>query len=179
MKRTYALLAACSIALLAFSASAVPLRRPGETTYPAPTLQFHTLDGKELGRKDFAGKLVLVDFWATWCGYCAKARPEIEAIAKRHASQPFTRVSISADSSEETLRRFLAAHPALSHQVWDGQGELRRLFGVRALPTFLLIDSTGQVVHLLNGWSEGSGAGLDRVIATELAKLAPGSRSSV
>ncbi|MEP7011836.1 MAG: TlpA disulfide reductase family protein [Acidobacteriota bacterium] len=174
MKRTYALLAAtCSLALLAFAAWATPVRTSGGKPYPAPTLQFRTLDGKEIGPKDFAGKVVLVDFWATWCGYCAKSRPEVEAITKRHAADPFARISISADSTEEPLRKFLAEHPPMSHQIWDGKGKLSALFNVQGLPTHLLIDPAGQVVHALYGWRDGYGPELDQAIDAELGKLKP------
>jgi thiol-disulfide isomerase/thioredoxin len=172
LKRTYALLAACSLAFLALAASAVPTRTSAAKPYPAPPLQFRTLDGKEIGPKDFAGKVVLVDFWATWCGYCAKSRPEVEAISKRHAADPFARVSISVDSKEQILRSFLAEHPPMSHQVWDGRGQLSAQFGVQSLPTHLLIDPAGQVVHSVFGWGDGYGAGLSSAIKTELGKLA-------
>jgi thiol-disulfide isomerase/thioredoxin len=178
VKRTYPLLAACSLALLGFAAYAAPTHTSGMKPYPAPSLTFRTLDGKEIGPKDFSGKVVLVDFWATWCGYCAKSRPEVEAITKRHSADPFARISISADSNEQALRGFLAAHPPMSHQVWDPKGQLGALFGVQALPTHVLIDAQGQVVHLVSGWSEGYGAGLDRAIDAELDKLAPPRRKA-
>ncbi len=165
MNRIYALLAVCFIALFGVSASAVQ-------PYPAPTLQFRTLDGKEIGPKELEGKVVLIDFWATWCGYCAKARPEVEAIAKRHATAPFTRISISADQSEAALRKFLAAHPGHSHQVWDSDRQLLSQFRVSGFPTHLLISPSGQVVHLMNGWGAGSGVGLENAITAELRKVA-------
>ncbi|HXU30820.1 MAG TPA: TlpA disulfide reductase family protein [Thermoanaerobaculia bacterium] len=173
MKRTYALLAACTLALLAFAAYATPTQVSGVKPYPAPPLTFRTLDGKEIGPKDFAGKVVLVDFWATWCGYCAKSRPEVEAITRSHAADPFARISISADSNEQALRGFLAQHPPMSHQVWDGKGQLSALFNVQGLPTHLLIDPAGQVVHSLYGWRDGYGPELDQAIKAELGKLKP------
>ncbi len=171
MKRTYALLAACSLALLALAASAAPTHTAGVKPYPAPTLQFQTLDGKAIGPKDFAGKVVLVDFWATWCGYCAKSRPEVEAITKRHAADPFARISISADANEQALRGFLAAHPPMSHQVWDPKGQLSAVFNVQGLPTHVLVDPAGQVVHALYGWRDGYGSELDQAINAELGKI--------
>lgn len=176
MKRTYALLAAFSLALVAFAAYAAPVLTAGSKPYPAPPLQFRTLDGKEIGPKEFGGKVVLVDFWATWCGYCAKSRPEVEAITKRNAGKPFARVSISADANEQNLRKFLAEHPPMSHQVWDNKGQLSATFNVQGLPTHLLIDPAGQVVHALYGWRDGYGPELDHAIATELEKLATPSR---
>ena len=61
----------------------------------------------------------------------------------------------------------------MSHQVWDGKGQLSALFNVQGLPTHLLIDSTGQVVHALYGWRDGYGPELDRAIDAELGKLTP------
>ena len=176
VKRTNALLAACSLALLAFAAYAAPATTAASKPYPAPPLQFRTLDGKEIGAKEFAGKVVLVDFWATWCGYCAKSRPEVEAITRRNAGKPFARVSISADANEQNLRKFLVEHPPMSHQVWDNRGQLSATFNVQGLPTHLLIDPAGQVVHALYGWRDGYGPELDRAISAELDKLAASPR---
>ena len=59
----------------------------------------------------------------------------------------------------------------MSHQVWDGRGQLSALFNVQGLPTHLLIDPTGQVVHSLYGWRDGYGSELDQAIDAELGKL--------
>ncbi len=149
---------------------------PHKLPYPAPALSFSTLDGKKIAPKDLAGKVVLLDFWATWCAPCVKALPEIEAIAKRHADRPFEVISISADLSEEPLRAFLAEHSSTAPQIWDAKRELSERFEVHGYPTYLLIDPEGRVVLFKNGWGTGFGASLGHAIEAELDKLAAASR---
>jgi len=156
-----------TLALLAVSASAATL------PYPAPTLEFANLDGHLIHAKDLAGKVVLLDFWATWCAPCRAALPELEAIAKRYDPAKFTMISVSADGTLPTLRLFLEAHPSPATQVWDGDGHLRKLYGVQGVPTYLVIDPKGQVVHQQLDWEPTSGATLSKAIEAQLQKIGP------
>jgi len=161
-------LAAGALALFALSAFAAPVAAEGAAApYPAPTLEFATLDGHLIHAKDLAGKVVLLDFWATWCAPCRAALPELEAIAKRYDPAKFTMISVSADSTQPTLRLFLEQHPSPATQVWDGDGHLRKLYGVRGFPTYLVIDAKGQVVHQQLDWTPTSGAMLSKAIEAQ------------
>ncbi len=144
---------------------------PKQLPFPAPDLNFRTLDGKTIGTKDLAGKVVVLDFWATWCPPCRAALPELEVIAKRYPAAKFAMVSVSADFAEPTLRLFLASHPTSIAQVWDGNHRLRALFGVQGFPTYFVIDAQGQVVHRQIDWTPTSGATLTKAIETQLGKI--------
>lgn len=168
MRRNSLILAAVLVlfAPLAFSTSA----RGAEAAkpHPAPTLDFETLDGHLIRAKDLAGKVVLLDFWATWCAPCVAALPELEAIAKRYDPAKFKVISVSGDATQPTLRLFLETHPSSITQVWDGKGKLRKLYGVLGFPTYLVIDRQGQVVHQQLDWTPASGAALSKVIEAQL-----------
>ncbi len=196
MKSTRTLLAFGALALFAVSALAVPPDAPPEVRnmkpeelkkmgvdpetlqfapkavpFPAPELNFHTLDGRQIDARDLAGKVVLLDFWATWCPPCRAALPELELIAKKYDASKFAMVSISADFTEATLRLFLAEHPTSIAQVWDGSHRLRALYGVKGFPTYLVIDAKGQVVHVQVDWTPTSGATLSKAIEAQLKKI--------
>jgi thiol-disulfide isomerase/thioredoxin len=167
MKRIPTILAVGSLGLFAVSASAATV------PYPAPTLEFANLDGHLIHAKDLAGKVVLLDFWATWCVPCRAALPELEAIAKRYDPARFAMISVSADSTLPTLRLFLGEHPSPATQVWDGDGHLRKLYGVQGFPTYMVIDSKGQVVHQQLDWGPTSGATLSKAIEAQIQKIGP------
>jgi thiol-disulfide isomerase/thioredoxin len=105
--------------------------------------------------EDFRGKVVLLDFWATWCAPCIQSLPELEEIARKFSGQPFAMVSVSIDRNGEALRKFLAKHPAPWSMAWDEQSELARSYGIHGFPTFLLLDRDGKVLRQVTGWGPG------------------------
>ena len=111
----------------------------------APPFQVMTLDGKKLSGEQLGGKVVLLDFWATWCGPCKIALPKIKEIATKYAGQNLVVISVSLDESEETWKRFVSENDMTWAQYRDGsfEGPISSAFGVRAVPTTFTIDTDG------------------------------------
>ncbi len=111
----------------------------------APNFRLTTLDGKTLTLESLAGKVVLIDFWATWCGPCREALPHIREIARKFDGQPFVVLSISLDSDEAKWKDFTAKNQMTWLQYRDGgfNGTIATLFGVRAIPATFTIDADG------------------------------------
>jgi thiol-disulfide isomerase/thioredoxin len=109
-----------------------------------------TLDGKDLDWKAYRGKVVLVDFWATWCGPCVAELPNVLATYEKYHDRGFEVVGISLDRSTDKLREFVKDRKL----PWacvppDGGGkELADQFGVYAIPLPILVDRQGRVVSL-------------------------------
>jgi thiol-disulfide isomerase/thioredoxin len=121
----------------------------------APDFSVVTLDGQNLSLDDLKGKVVLIDFWATWCGPCRESTPALKRLAEKGKQEPFVLFGISADRDGAKLRDYLA-HEALGWpQYWDQAGNLERLFGVMAFPTFVVLDGEGRIVYTQRGWSSG------------------------
>jgi thiol-disulfide isomerase/thioredoxin len=139
---------------------------PGEL---APEVSFETLEGDRVSLADLKGKVVLLDFWATWCAPCVAAIPSLERIAQQMAGKPFTLVSISGDSNGAKLREFLARHVARWTQCWDGNGDAQRVFGVQGFPTYFLIGADGRILHMSFGLQRGLEKELTRKIEQALA----------
>jgi thiol-disulfide isomerase/thioredoxin len=118
----------------------------------APDYSFVTLGGKHLSFAELKGKVVMLDFWATWCAPCVAALPAIEQLAKNTAGEPFVLVSVSHDTDEAALRDFLTKHPADWPQVWDQKKETGRQFRIDSLPTYVLLDAEGRVLWRRSGW---------------------------
>jgi len=134
----------------------------------APDYAFVTLEGKYLSFADLKGKVVVLDFWATWCSPCVAALPSLQRLAKRMASEPFVLVSLSNDADGASLRDFLAKHPADWPQVWDQHRETARQFQVSAFPTFFVLDPEGRVLWRRTGWGGTTAGELHGTVAKAL-----------
>ncbi|HEY0795743.1 MAG TPA: redoxin domain-containing protein [Acidisarcina sp.] len=111
----------------------------------APAFAFTTIDGKHVSLDDLAGKVVLIDFWATWCGPCREALPNVQKMAREFAGQPFVVLSISLDSDQQKWKDFVTKNEMTWLQARDGgfAGPLSRLFHVDAIPHTFTIDADG------------------------------------
>lgn len=111
----------------------------------APNFRVTTLDGKTITLESLAGKVVLIDFWATWCPPCRRALPHLQKIAQEFAGQPFVLLSISLDPDESGWRGYTARN----HMTWPQyraggfDGEIASLFAVQGIPYTVIIDANG------------------------------------
>jgi thiol-disulfide isomerase/thioredoxin len=111
----------------------------------APPFSAVTLDGQHISMDSLAGKVVLIDFWATWCGPCREALPRIQSIAKKFAGQPLVVLSVSLDSDDAKWKAFVEKNGMTWLQTRDGGfgGKISKLFGVNAIPATFTIDADG------------------------------------
>lgn len=111
----------------------------------APPFSITSLDGQHVSLDHLQGKVVLIDFWATWCGPCREALPHIRDIARKFQGQPLVILSVSLDSDEAKWKDFVAKNDMTWLQYRDGgwNGPLAKLFGVREIPHTFTIDPDG------------------------------------
>jgi thiol-disulfide isomerase/thioredoxin len=111
----------------------------------APNFRVTTLDGKTITLESFAGKVVLIDFWAMWCPPCHRALPHLQKIAQEYAGQPFVVLSISLDPDDGKWREFTSKNHMTWPQYRDGgyDGKIATLFGVRGIPNTIIVDANG------------------------------------
>jgi thiol-disulfide isomerase/thioredoxin len=123
----------------------------------APAFTLTTSEGEQMSLDDMGGKVVLLDFWATWCGPCKESLPEIQRIAKKFADEPFVVISISSDQNESAWKNFIR----MNHMTWpqyrDANGALSRAYSVSAIPHYFSIDTYG----VLQSVKMGSGADVE------------------
>jgi thiol-disulfide isomerase/thioredoxin len=179
-----ALLAAPSGWAAALGAAAVRQRQGGQQRPaslqigdPAPEAVLETLDGDRIWTSQLRGKVVVLDFWATWCGPCVAALPGMKQLARTHAGKPFALVSISGDANGARLREFVVNHELGWTQCWDGNAVAQRAYGVRGFPTYFLIDQAGRVRAIKAGWDRGFekelGSAVDKLLSGGAAQLEP------
>jgi thiol-disulfide isomerase/thioredoxin len=125
----------------------------------APAFGVTTIDGQRVTLDSLKGKVVLIDFWATWCGPCREALPHVRRIAQQFAGQPLVVLSISLDSDEQKWKDFVGKNEMTWMQVRDGgfTGPVAQMFEVRSIPHTFTIDSDGvlQDEHIGDGSVEG------------------------
>ncbi len=123
----------------------------------APPFTLTTAEGEQISLDEQVGKVVLLDFWATWCGPCKQTLPEIHSIAKKFAGQPLVVVSISSDSNDVAWKDFISKNDMFWAQYRDADHALSNAYGVSAIPRFFTIDSDG----VLQSVKVGSGADVE------------------
>jgi thiol-disulfide isomerase/thioredoxin len=111
----------------------------------APAFAVTTTDGQRISLDDLQGKVVLLDFWATWCAPCRAALPHIKDLAKKFQGQPLVILSVSLDDDEQEWKEFIAKNEMAWPQYCDGgfTGSIARLFDVKAIPHTFTIDADG------------------------------------
>ena len=114
----------------------------------APGFNVRSLSGDDVSLEKLKGKIVLLDFWATWCGPCRAEMPSVKEVWKKYHGDQFVIVGVSLDRDRAALNRYLGAEGITWPQVYDGAGfqtSLSRIYGVHAIPHTVLIDQDGIV----------------------------------
>jgi thiol-disulfide isomerase/thioredoxin len=111
----------------------------------APPFSLVTLDGRRVTMDDLTGKVVLIDFWATWCGPCREALPHIRHIAQEFKGQPLVVLSVSMDRDEAKWKDFVVHNEMTWMQYRDGyfNGSMAKMFAVNEIPATFSIDADG------------------------------------
>ncbi|HEY0133883.1 MAG TPA: TlpA family protein disulfide reductase [Nannocystis sp.] len=135
------------------SQAAAPCRslEPSPRTGPAPAFVVQDLAGAPVALADFAGKLVIVNFWATWCEPCIREWPQLDRLAERFAGRDEVVIlAISVDSDPALIQPFLERMSLTSTRVkvlWDPKQDVQKAFGTDKLPDTYFVDRAGQLVH--------------------------------
>ncbi len=119
---------------------------------PAPPFQLTTLDGRTVTNEQLKGKVVLVNFWATWCPPCRLEMPGFESVYEKNASRDFVVLGVAMDAGGSgDVRQFLADRK-ITYPVAMATGEMVQSFGgVNLLPSSFLLDKQGRIRNEVRG----------------------------
>jgi thiol-disulfide isomerase/thioredoxin len=137
----------------------------------APAFEVTALDGAKFNLDAMDGRVVLIDFWATWCGPCNEELPHMKKIAKEFAGQPLVIISVSWDADETKWKDFIRKNEMTWVQYRDTDHRLSNVFGVEAIPHYFTIDSDGVLTAEMLGSGSDVEGKLKKLLAR--AKSAP------
>jgi len=139
------------LALLAFSFSlaSVPVKKR-----PAPEIVGKTHDGKTVRLSDFRGKVVLIDFWASWCGPCKEEFPFLVQLHEKLKHKNFTVLAVNVDTEIEDMANFIAKQkvkPSFPIIV-DPEGKIAERYKLKGMPTTVMVDKQGNIRYRHTGF---------------------------
>ena len=156
------------LAALCTAMLAAPAAWPLDTGAPAPELNLPGMT-EAVSLAALKGKVVYVDFWASWCGPCKQSFPWMNDIQARYQGQGLQVVGVNLDAKRDDADKFLAQTPARFTLAFDAKADSAKRFGVKGMPTSVLIGRDGKVLAVHNGFREEERTELEARIAAALA----------
>ncbi len=140
-----------------------------------PSIEVSDLQGNTDALEKYRGRILLVDFWATWCGPCKAGHPDLVALDKEMAGKPFEIIGISVDDKPADVVKYMKQQLNLPWVQWHigPTGQLLADWGVQGFPTYLVVDAEGVVHERTNHLNEGSKA-MIRTLVAQLEDQAQG-----
>ena len=117
----------------------------------APEFEVSTLQGQTVSLKQLAGRVVVMDFWATWCPPCRESVPELKELTRKYPTDKLMLISVSADKDDRAWKEFVAKKNMDWAQYRDADHKILDTFGIHSFPTYLVIDGDGIIKERLTG----------------------------
>ncbi len=130
----------------------------------APDFTLASSKGGNIQLEDLRGKVVMLNFWASWCGPCREEMPLLDQLHQRYQSQGFVLLGVNTDADVAQANKLLEEIPVDFPVVYDTAGHASNAYGVDAMPTTILIDKEGKLRFRHRGYSPGDENDYERVI---------------
>lgn len=141
-----------------------------EVGQPALAFKLNDSKGKEVTLESLKGRVVLLDFWATWCGPCKAAMPAIQKLHEKYADKPVTIIGVNCwEQKDDAAVKYMEKQKFTYTLLLKGD-DLAKEYGITGIPTLILIDKEGKVLHTAVGFGPGEEEHLAELIDKELAK---------
>jgi thiol-disulfide isomerase/thioredoxin len=157
-------------AVLALLAATGHAAAPGPGDVPPPDIG-HNLSGDEILLPHYAGKAVIVTFWATWCAYCLKELPILENVQNKAGPDQIAVIAVNTEKPEVFRRAARIMRTSMHLElVSDASGDAQTAYGVHGIPHMVIVGRDGRILRVYRGYSEEK---LDDIVADINKALAP------
>jgi thiol-disulfide isomerase/thioredoxin len=164
MNRVASLLVVAALVVLA------PGWTAGASSTHTPDVVLQQADGTPVPLAAYEGKVLLIDFWASWCIPCKTSFPALDAIFREYKARGLEVLAVNLDEQRRQADAFLSAHPHQMPVLFDPKGAAPLAFGVKGMPTSFLIDKTGTIRFTHMGYSGNVDARYRQEIAQRLSE---------
>ncbi|MEO0972890.1 MAG: TlpA disulfide reductase family protein [Pseudomonadota bacterium] len=148
-------LAAGSLLTLGLLFSAGGLTKSTADVQPAPDFTLKSLGGDNVRLSELRGQVVMINFWASWCGPCRQEMPLLEALYQRYNPLGFELLGVNVEQDVDDAKRWLADTTVSFPVLLDPTNKLSEIYQVKAMPSTVLVDRDGNVRHLHKGYKPG------------------------
>ena len=127
----------------------------GAAHAPAPDFTLTSRDGRTVSLGQLRGQVVMINFWATWCGPCRQEMPLLDALYQRYSKLGFTLLGVNVEENSSGADAYLKETPVSFPILFDPKNQVSELYDVNAMPSTVLVDRNGQVRFLHKGYKPG------------------------
>lgn len=121
----------------------------------APDFALSSSTGKNVRLKELRGQVVLINFWASWCGPCRQEMPLLDGIYKKYSKLGFVILGVNVEQDNSKAKTYLHDVPVTFPILYDPKNELTKTYNVNAMPTTVIVDRNGKVRYIHAGYKPG------------------------
>ena len=153
MLNSTSVLKRCALAAIIIASSA--FAAGGDASGPAPSFSLTTLAGQPGSLSQYKGQVVMLNFWATWCGPCQQEIPLLDQMYKKYKPAGFTLIGINVDKEAPAVKELLARKPVSYPVLLDPANQVSKAYHVDEMPSSVIIDRKGQIRFIHRGYKPG------------------------
>jgi peroxiredoxin len=142
-------------AMAAIVATTTAFAAAGDAAGPAPAFALTNLAGQSDALSQYKGQVVMVNFWATWCGPCQQEMPLLDQMYKKYKPAGFTLIGVNVDKEAPAVKELLARKPVSFPVLLDPANQVSKAYHVDEMPSSVIIDRKGQIRYIHRGYKPG------------------------